>query len=84
VLEIWKAEFDGSYRVGGCFLLVVHPFCIGRYPRIAMLDELISYIKSFPDVWFATHLEVAEEWRTARERDGTWHEPAIEASAAPN
>ena len=40
VLEIWKAEFDGSYRAGGCFLLVVHPFCIGRYPRIAMLDEL--------------------------------------------
>ena len=42
VLEIWKAEFDGSYAAGGCFLLVVHPFCIGRYPRIAMLDELID------------------------------------------
>src|SRR6266852_4947617 len=60
---IWKAEFDGSYRVGGCFLLVVHPFCIGRHPRIAMLGELIEYIESFPDVWIATHLDVAEEWR---------------------
>jgi peptidoglycan/xylan/chitin deacetylase (PgdA/CDA1 family) len=82
VLEIWKAEFDGSYEAGGCFLLVVHPFCIGRYPRIAMLDELISYISSFPDVWFATHLEVAEEWRALREADGTWAEPEV-AAATP-
>jgi peptidoglycan/xylan/chitin deacetylase (PgdA/CDA1 family) len=67
VLEIWKAEFEGSYRAGGCFLLVVHPFCIGRHPRIAMLEELISYIESFPNVWFAHHLDVAEDWR-ANER----------------
>jgi peptidoglycan/xylan/chitin deacetylase (PgdA/CDA1 family) len=73
VLEIWKAEFDGSYRVGGCFLLVVHPFCIGRHPRIAMLDELLEYIRSFPDVWFATHLDVATEWRRLRELDRTWN-----------
>jgi peptidoglycan/xylan/chitin deacetylase (PgdA/CDA1 family) len=72
VLEIWKAEFDGSYRVGGCFLLVVHPFCIGRHPRMAMLDELIAYIKSFPDVWFGTHLQVAEEWRRNQLAQGTW------------
>jgi peptidoglycan/xylan/chitin deacetylase (PgdA/CDA1 family) len=72
VLEIWKAEFDGSYQVGGCFLLVVHPFCIGRHPRIAMLEELITYIKSFPDVWFGTHLEVAQEWRRNQLAHGTW------------
>jgi hypothetical protein len=75
VLEIWKAEFDGSYAVGGCFLLVIHPFCIGRHPRIAMMDELLSYINGFPDVWFATHLEVAEEWRRIRESEGRWDEP---------
>jgi hypothetical protein len=72
VLEIWKAEFDGSYRVGGCFLLVVHPFCIGRHPRIAMLDALLTYIKGFPDVWFGTHLEVAQEWRSLQEAAGRW------------
>ena len=72
VLEIWKAEFDGSYRVGGCFLLVIHPFCIGRHPRMAMLDELITYIKSFGDVWFATHLEVAEEYKRNQIAQGTW------------
>jgi peptidoglycan/xylan/chitin deacetylase (PgdA/CDA1 family) len=74
VLEIWKAEFDGSYRVGGCFLLVVHPFCIGRHPRMAMLDELIGYIKSHDGVWFAHHLDVAEEWRRRQEQAGTWEE----------
>ena len=75
VLEIWKAEFDGSYRAGGCFLLVVHPFCIGRHPRIAMLDELIGYIMSFPHVWVATHLQVAEEWRRMQVEQGTWDSP---------
>jgi hypothetical protein len=79
VLEVWKAEFDGSYAVGGCFLLVVHPFCIGRHPRIAMLDELISYIRGRSDVWFATHLEVATEWRAMREAAGTW-EPETTAT----
>jgi len=80
VLEIWKAEFDGSYRAGGCFLLVVHPFCIGRHPRIAMLGELIEYIEGFPDVWFATHLEVAEEWRRLQVEQGTWdHAVALRA-----
>jgi peptidoglycan/xylan/chitin deacetylase (PgdA/CDA1 family) len=72
VLEIWKAEFDGSYRVGGCFLLVVHPFCIGRHPRMAMLDELVQYIKGFPDVWFAHHLDVAEEWKRMQIEQRTW------------
>jgi peptidoglycan-N-acetylglucosamine deacetylase len=79
VLEIWKAEFDGSYQVGGCFLLVVHPFCIGRHPRMAMLDELITYIKGHGDVWFATHLQVAEEWRRNQVAQGTWD---AEAGAA--
>ena len=77
VLELWKAEFDGSYRAGGCFLLVVHPFCIGRHPRIAMLDDLLAYIKGFPDVWFGTHLEVAEEWRREQVERGLWGASAV-------
>jgi len=77
VLEIWKAEFDGSYAAGGCFLLVVHPFCIGRHPRIAMLDELFTYIKQFPDVWFATHLDVATAWRRSQEENGIWAASAV-------
>ena len=77
VLEIWKAEFDGSYAAGGCFLLVVHPFCIGRHPRIALLDQLFQYMKGFPDVWFATHLRgrrgVAEDAGVGRSL-GDWRD----------
>jgi peptidoglycan/xylan/chitin deacetylase (PgdA/CDA1 family) len=81
VLEIWKAEFDGSYEVGGCFLLVVHPFCIGRHPRIAMLDELVRYIKSHDDVWIAHHLDVAEEWRRLQVAQNTWDEAPVSGAA---
>jgi peptidoglycan/xylan/chitin deacetylase (PgdA/CDA1 family) len=81
VLEIWKAEFDGSYKSGGCFLLVVHPFCIGRHPRIAMLEELIEYVKSFSDVWFASHFEVATEWRALRESEDMWDEALTGAAS---
>jgi peptidoglycan/xylan/chitin deacetylase (PgdA/CDA1 family) len=82
VLEIWKAEFDGSYRAGGCFLLVVHPFCIGRHPRIALLDELLGYIANFPDVWFATHLDVAKAWRHRQVQQGSWDEEPVAARSA--
>ncbi len=81
VLEIWKEEFEGSYRAGGCFLLVVHPFCIGRHPRIKMLDELLRYMKTFPDVWFANHLDVADEWRAMQERSGRWGADAESATS---
>jgi hypothetical protein len=37
-----------------------------------MLGELIDYIEGFPDVWFATHLEVADEWRRLQVEQGTW------------
>ena len=72
VLEIWKAEFDGSYKSGGCFLLVVHPFCIGRWPRIMMLEELIDYIQGHDDVWIGHHLDVAKEWKRMQVAAGTW------------
>ena len=72
VLEIWKSEFDGSYAAGACFLLVVHPFCIGRWPRIRMLEELIDYVAGHDDVWFAHHLDVAEEWKRMQVAAGTW------------
>jgi hypothetical protein len=37
--------------------------------------ELIEYIRSFQDVWFATHLDVAEKWRRLQVERGTWDVP---------
>src|SRR5262249_59162174 len=45
VLEIWKAEFDGSYAAGGGFRLVVRPFCIRRAPRIAVLAGGVTELR---------------------------------------
>ena len=60
VLEIFKSEFDGAFKEGGLFLLTLHPHISGHRSRIVILEKLIDYIKSFPDVWFATHAEIAQ------------------------
>ncbi len=59
VLSIWKAEFDGAYEERGLFILTMHPHIIGHRARIAMLDRLVTYMKSRPGVWFATHEQIA-------------------------
>ena len=60
VLEIFRSEFDEAYKDDGLFLLTMHPHFTGHRSRLAMLDELICHMKGHPDVWFATHAEVAE------------------------
>jgi peptidoglycan/xylan/chitin deacetylase (PgdA/CDA1 family) len=58
--RIWRDEFDASYATGGTFQLTMHPHIIGHRSRIAMLDELLTYIRTFPDVWFTTHASLAD------------------------
>ncbi len=59
VLEIFKSEFDGAYEESGLYLLTMHPHISGHRSRVAMLEELIRYMRGHDDVWFATHEEVA-------------------------
>jgi peptidoglycan/xylan/chitin deacetylase (PgdA/CDA1 family) len=63
VYEIWRQEFDVAYQEGGLFLLTMHPQIIGRRSRIAMLERLVSYISKHDAVWWARHLDAAEDWR---------------------
>ncbi|WP_197081117.1 polysaccharide deacetylase family protein [Gordoniibacillus kamchatkensis] len=51
VLDNFKQEFDGYYRYGLCYVLMMHPQIIGKPGRIVMLDKLIQHMKSYPDVW---------------------------------
>jgi peptidoglycan-N-acetylglucosamine deacetylase len=60
VFAIWKGEFDGAYEERGLFILTMHPHVIGHRARIAMLDRLVTYMKSKQGVWFATHEEIAK------------------------
>jgi peptidoglycan/xylan/chitin deacetylase (PgdA/CDA1 family) len=65
VFSIWKAEFDVAYDERGLFILTMHPHVIGHRARMAMLDRLVTYMKSRPGVWFATHEQIARHVRAA-------------------
>ena len=53
---IWRAEFDycRTHMKDGVFNLINHPEIIGRGPRIEMLDQLVSYMKTQDGVTFST------------------------------
>lgn len=59
VYQIYKGEFDGAYAEAGLFVLTMHPHITGHRSRIAALQRLLEYMKSKPDVWFATLSQVA-------------------------
>jgi peptidoglycan/xylan/chitin deacetylase (PgdA/CDA1 family) len=59
VLDIFRREFDAAYAEGGLFLLTMHPHVIGYRSRMFILEELIRHMQALPDVWFATHRDVA-------------------------
>jgi peptidoglycan/xylan/chitin deacetylase (PgdA/CDA1 family) len=64
VRETWQSEFDALYAAGSMFNLTMHPECIGRPARIQMLREFIQHIRSKPNVWFASAVEVSKWWRS--------------------
>jgi peptidoglycan/xylan/chitin deacetylase (PgdA/CDA1 family) len=59
VFAVYKGEFDKAYEEGTLFLLTMHPWITGHRSRVAVLERLIAYMKTKPDVWFATHEQVA-------------------------
>ncbi|MFL6632070.1 MAG: polysaccharide deacetylase family protein [Massilia sp.] len=59
VLEAWQSDFDVAYSEGTLFNLVMHPHVIGRRSRSAILDQLLSYMRSKDSVWFATLGQIA-------------------------
>jgi peptidoglycan/xylan/chitin deacetylase (PgdA/CDA1 family) len=59
VFEVWSEEFAGYHQFGGCYVLTMHPFVIGRPSRIRLLDRLINYMKEYDGVWFAALEQIA-------------------------
>ena len=68
IRQVFQDEFREIYRWGGLYNLVMHPQVSGRPSRIALLREMIQWIRTFPDVWFATGTEAAEAWSAAHEQ----------------
>ncbi|MDH4072314.1 MAG: polysaccharide deacetylase [Gammaproteobacteria bacterium] len=61
VKAIWQEEFTAAYDAGGYFNLTMHPQIIGRPARLAMLDELITWMKAQPGVTFETGAAIAAQ-----------------------
>jgi peptidoglycan/xylan/chitin deacetylase (PgdA/CDA1 family) len=57
--QIYRAEFDVAWQERGLYVLTMHPHFTGHRSRALWLEKLITYMKSKPGVWFATHEEVA-------------------------
>ncbi len=62
VFVAWKEEFDAAHDIGGVFTLTCHPEVIGRTPRLAMLERLVSYMRSKPGVRFLSMADACSEY----------------------
>lgn len=63
VFDNWRREFDGYYKYGLCMVFMLHPQIIGIPGRFQLLSELMDYMKSFPDVWFASGIQISDWWK---------------------
>ena len=68
VFETFRDDFDAAYEEGTLYLVTLHPHLIGMRSRIQYLDDLITYIKAKPNVWFATAGDIA---RYVKQQAGT-------------
>ena len=67
VLEIWTGElrYAHEHAPGGLLTVTVHPECIGRGHRMAMLEQFIAEARSLPGVVFWRLDEYVARWLTA-------------------
>ena len=67
VLEIWLAELRYAYghADGGVLTITMHPECIGRGHRMAMLETFIEQASALPGVEFERLDAVVARWSAA-------------------
>jgi peptidoglycan/xylan/chitin deacetylase (PgdA/CDA1 family) len=59
VRGIWEGELRGYRRLGGAFILTMHPQVIGRPYRLELLETFIDHVLGMPDLWVAPCREIA-------------------------
>jgi peptidoglycan/xylan/chitin deacetylase (PgdA/CDA1 family) len=64
VLEIWLGEVRYAYRhaPGGLVTITMHPECIGRGHRMAMLEELVAAVRELAGAEFSRLDTYLEAW----------------------
>ena len=67
VLEVWTAELRYAYEraPGALVTLTVHPECIGRGHRMAMLERFVAEVQALDGVRFERLDRVVERWRAS-------------------
>ncbi|HXT68839.1 MAG TPA: polysaccharide deacetylase [Vicinamibacterales bacterium] len=66
--KLYRDEFDGAYKEGTLFVLTLHPYLSGHRAPMKHLEEFVAYMKSKPNVWFATGAQIADYVKTATPR----------------
>jgi len=64
VFEIYKGEFDVAYQEKTLVSIMLHPHVSGHRSRMVQVEKFVAYMKSKPDVWFASMREVADYIRS--------------------
>jgi peptidoglycan-N-acetylglucosamine deacetylase len=59
-LEVYRADFDAMYEFGGLWVSCWHPAVSGRPAQAIAIRELVDYMQTKHDVWFATLGEISE------------------------
>ncbi len=67
VLQMWSKEFAAMHGENGCFVLTCHPFISGRASRVALLEDLVAFMRRARGVWFTTCEDVAR-WHAKQAR----------------
>ncbi len=82
VFDLWSREFAGMHRENGCFVLTCHPFISGRASRIALIEDLVAYMRRSRDVWFTT-CEAVAQWHARQRESSARPAPARPSSRRP-
>jgi peptidoglycan/xylan/chitin deacetylase (PgdA/CDA1 family) len=57
--DVYMADFEAAYELGGLFVGTFHPMVSGRRSRLRKLEEMLEEMLGRGDVWFATMEEIA-------------------------
>jgi hypothetical protein len=69
ILEFFQSQIDALRGAAQyeplCFQFGSHAYLLGLPAYSWVLQEMLSYVKSFADVWLVTHSELAQHWLDA-------------------
>jgi peptidoglycan/xylan/chitin deacetylase (PgdA/CDA1 family) len=68
VFKLYRDEFDGAYEQKTTFVLTLHPHVTGHRAPMKYFEQLVTYMQSKPDVWFATCEQIARYVKAAEPR----------------